>query len=206
MNLRTTSSITILILLTGGTVVHAQDAAGEPPSREGFWIGFGIGATHARIDCSSCGPLLPDDPWEGGSGVGWYFALGGTLRPNVLLGGELNLYGKRNDAQQRDATLGALSAVLQYYPLGASGFYLKGGAGLGASLMAGGGGLIESGGWAAQGGVGYDVRIGRRFALTPFANIVQVFSEGDAGRNQGVPARGPPKPRYGQFGLGFHWY
>lgn len=48
--------------------------------------------------------------------------------------------------------------------------------------MAGGPGLIESRGWAAQGGVGYDVRLGRRFA------------------------RGPRNPRYLQLGLGFHWY
>jgi hypothetical protein len=55
-------------------------------------------------------------------------------------------------------------------------------------------------------GHGHDVRFGRRFALAPFANFVQLFSEGDPGRNQGEPARGPSNPRYAQLGLGFHWY
>jgi hypothetical protein len=198
--------VSILVTLIGTTAVHAQGAAGETSYRNGFWIGFGVGATYAQIDCSTCGPLLPDDPWEGGLGSGWYLAMGSGLSANLLLGGELNLYGKRNSSLQRDATLGSLAVVLQYYPLAASGFYLKSGAGFGGSIMAGGPGLIESGGWATQVGVGYDLPIGRRFAVGPFANLVYVFSEGSVGNNQAVPAQGPRNPRYGQLGLGFHWY
>ncbi len=197
---------TTLVLFGGGAGLYAQDPAVGQNQREGFWIGFGVAAAQGYIDCSPCGPLLPNDPWEGGSGFGLYVALGSTVAPNLLLGGELNVYGKRNSAQQRDATLGGLSAVAQFYPLSGSGLYLKGGAGVGGSIMAGGGGLIESGGWAAQGGAGYDVRLGRRFALAPFANFVQVFSGGAEGRNQGVPARGPRNPRYVQVGVGAHWY
>jgi hypothetical protein len=205
VNSQAVGAIIALILLAGGTSLHAQDAAADRHHREGFWIGFGVGVAAAHIDCTPCGPLLLDDPWEGGTGFGLYLAMGGAVRPDLLLGGELNVYGKRNSAQERDATLGALSAVVQFYPLPAAGLFLKAGAGLGGSILAGGPGLIESGGWAVQGGGGYDVRLGRRFALAPFATFVHVFSEGDAGRNQGVPARGPRNPRYVQLGLGFHW-
>lgn len=202
----TVGLLTILFLFCGGTGLRAQSVIPDQHLREGFWIGFGAGAAYSSIDCSPCGPLLPDDPWEGGSGFGLYLALGGTLRHNLLLGGEINLYGKRNNALQRDATLIGYSAVAQFYPISTSGLYLKGGGGFGASTMAGGPGLIQSGGWSAQGGAGYDVRFGRRFALAPFVNFVQIFSEGSRGRNQAIPAQGPRNPRYGQFGIGFHWY
>jgi hypothetical protein len=198
--------LSALLLSGGGMPLLAQTVDTSQHPRSGFWIGFGAGAAWSSIDCTACGPLLPDDPWEGGTGFGWYLAMGGTVQPNLLVGGELNMYGKRNSEQQRDATLGGVSAVLQYYPLAASGFYLKGGAGLGVSLLAGGPGLIESGGWLAQGGAGYDVRPGRRFSISPFATVVQVFSEGAEGRNQGVAAVGPRNPRYLQVGIGLHWY
>ena len=206
MDGRTVVAVSILVMLGGSTAVQAQGTAEEMWYRDGFWFGFGLGATYAQIDCSPCGTLLPDDPWEGGLGFGLYLAMGGTLHANLLLGGEINLYGKRNSSQQRDATLCALAAVLQYYPWAVSPFYLKGGAGFGGSIMAGGPGLIESGGWAAQVGLGHDLRVGRRFAVAPFASLVAVVSEGSAGKNQGSPARGPRNPWYAQFGLGFQWY
>ncbi len=205
MNTRVVGLLTVLVLFDAGTVLHAQGAAGQL-QRDGLWIGFGVGAAQAYIDCTPCGPLLPNDPWEGGSGFGLYLALGRTVSPNLRLGAELNVYGKRNNAQRRDATLAGVSAVAQYHPLPGSGLYLKGGAGIGGSILAGGNGLIQSGGWLAQGGAGYDVFLGRRLALAPFANFVQVFSEGDNGDNQGVPARGPRNPRYVQVGIGAHWY
>lgn len=206
MDPRANGVVALLVLLSGGSVAHAQDTAGDPPAREGFWVGFGIGATHAQIDCSTCGPLLPNDPWEGGSGFGLYLAMGGTVQPNLLLGAELNLYGKRDNAQERDATLGSLSALLQYYPSPASGLYLKSGAGMGGSIMAGGPGLIESGGWAVQAGLGYELRVHPRIAVAPFGNFVQIISEGGPGRNRGIPAQGPRNPRYVQLGLALQWH
>jgi hypothetical protein len=198
-----------LALVVGLVASPAGLAAQEPPAaqyRQGFWVGFGLGPGHGQIDCARCGPLQPGDPWEGGSGVGFYLAMGGTPRPNLLVGGELNGYGKRNDAQSRDATLAGAGVVLQYYPLAAGRFYLKGGAGIGGSNLAGGNGLIESTGWTLQAGAGYDVLLGRRFALVPFGNLVQLFSAGEQGQNQGQVVFGPRNPRYVQLGLGFHWY
>jgi hypothetical protein len=206
MHLRTVTILAALLLYAGDSLLHAQGAGAGEHHREGFWIGFGVAAAQSSIDCSPCGPLLSNDPWEGGSGFGLYLAMGSAVAPNLLLGGELNVYGKRNSAQQRDATLSGLSAMVQFFPLPASGLYLKGGAGLGGSILAGGPGLIQSGGWAAQGGVGYDVRLGQRFALAPFATFVQVFSEGAEGNNRGERGRGPRNPRYVQFGVGLHRY
>lgn len=206
MYLRTVGTLILLFLLGEGAGLHAQSTAGGQDPRDGIWFGFGAGAAHASIDCTPCAPLLPNDPWEGGTGFGFYLVLGGAVRPNLLLGGAVNVYGKRNNSLQRDATLGGISAVAQFYPLSTAGLYIKGGTGVGGSILAGGPGLIQSGGWLLQGGAGYDVRLGGRFALAPFANFVQLFSAGAEGRNQGVRARGPRNPRYVQIGIGAHWY
>jgi hypothetical protein len=205
MPLRTLLLAALVGLLSSPHAVAAQAMPGAQ-YRQGFWIGFGLGPGHGQIDCARCGPLLPNDPWEGGAGIGFYLAMGGTPRPNLLVGGEVNGYGKRNESQNRDATLASAGVVAQYYPITTGRFYLKGGAGLGGSNLAGGNGLIESTGWSLQGGAGYDLLLGRRFALVPFAHVVQVFSEGDQGHNQGQVAFGPRNPRYVQYGLGFHWY
>lgn len=195
------------VLACGVPAVQAQTTARPSPRREGFWIGFGVALADGRIDCGRCGPLLPDDPWNGGLGVGASVAAGSAVLPHLLVGGEFSLYARRSNAQERDATLFAAAALARYYPLGRSGFYLEGGGGAGGSILAGGPGLVESGGWSVQGGAGYDVHPGGgRFALSPFVTFVQVLSAGNVGDNRGAPSRGPRNPSYLQAGLGFHWY
>jgi hypothetical protein len=188
------------------TGADAQGAATSPAPHDGVWFGFGAGVAHARLDCGGCGPLLPDDPWRGGIGFGLFVAVGATLSPQLLVGGELSLYGKRNRSEQRDATIGTASGVMRYYPVTTSGLYVQGGAGPGFSTLAGGPGLIESSGWALQAGLGYDIRSRGRFTITPYGGVVQVFSAGGVGDNRGSPARGPRNPFYVQVGLGLHWY
>jgi hypothetical protein len=200
--------IVAALVFVAGTAAgaHAQGAATSPAPHDGVWFGFGAGVAHAHLDCGGCGSLIPDDPWRGGTGFGLFVAAGTTLSRQLLVGGELSLYGKRNGSEQRDAAVGALSAVMRYHPATTYGLYLQGGAGLGFSTLAGGPGLIESSGWALQAGLGYDIRSRGRFTVTPYGGIVQVFSAGGVGDNRGRPARGPRNPFYVQVGLGFHWY
>ena len=195
-----------VFVAAAATGAHAQAAATPPASHSGFWVGFGAGVAHAHLDCGQCGPLLTDDPWRGGTGFGLFVAMGTTLSRQLLIGGEVSLYGKRNGSEQRDASVGTVSAVLRYYPVTKSRLYLQGGGGLGFSTLAGGPGLIESGGWALQAGLGYDIRSGGRFTFTPYGQFVQVFSDGGVGDNRGSPARGPRNPFYVQVGIGLHWY
>jgi hypothetical protein len=150
--------------------------------------------------------LLADDPWRGGTGFGLFVTMGATLSPQLRLGGELSLYGRRNVSERRDVAVGSASAVIRYHPVEASGLYVQGGGGPGFSTLAGGPGLIESGGWALQAGLGYDIRSRSRFTITPYGSVVQVFSAGGEGDNRGIRARGPRNPFYLQVGLGFHWY
>ncbi len=195
-----------LSALPGAASLAAQDVPSDP--RRGLWIGFGLGAGSGQIDCSRCGQLEPNDPWKGGAGAAGYFAIGSTVGANLLIGGEVNVWArvKRSEGQQRDATLYLLSLHVRYHAARASGFYAKGGVGTGGSILAGGPGLIESGGWGAQLGGGYEVFLGNRLALSPFLSYVHLLSKGAAGRNRGTAAIGPDDPGYLQFGLGLTWY
>jgi hypothetical protein len=174
----------------------------QPGERGGFWFAAGLGVGQSQIECSRCGPLEAGDPWLGGTGVSGLIGLGGTPRRNLLLGAELNVWAFRDAAQQRDATFFLIALIGRYYPApAAGGFFVKAGAGVGGSIMAGGPGLVEGTGWGMQAGGGYDVPIGGNWALSPFIGYVQLISEGGAGDNRGVPAIGPENPGYLQTGL-----
>lgn len=204
-----TAAILLLFTAVAAIPLAAQDSPLPANPREGFWIGFGLGAGNSRINCRPCGELNPDDPWQGGNGVSGYVAAGAALRPNLLIGGEANLWARRVGAQNRDATLALLSFIAQYYPLSRSALsdlYLKAGLGAGLSVLAGGSGMIEGGGWGVQLGAGYDVRLRNRLALTPFVNVVQILAPGAMGENRGEPVIGPRNPRYAQFGIGLTWH
>lgn len=199
--------VAILMLILGASPLLAQNES-EAGERRGRWVSFGFGAGHGGIDCSHCGHLLSNDPWDGGTGVTGFASIGGTITPALLVGGELNVWAKaqRQDGRQRDATLMLVGPVVRYFPVPGVGLHVSAAGGYGASILAGGPGLIESGGLGIRGGVAWDFRLGRRIALAPFASYIKLFSEGAAGRNRGEPAVGPDDPFYMQFGVSVSWY
>jgi hypothetical protein len=141
-------------------------AAQHPQIRTGFWISGGLGYGSLDIGCDGC-----ESPRE--SGLTALLAMGGTLRPGLLLGAELEAW--RKEVEGVDLTFGHLSGVAYWYPRPATGFFLKGGAGVG-NLTADAGPLGDSsdGGIALHAGVGYDIRVGRNLSLTPAAGIFWV--------------------------------
>ncbi len=145
-------------------------AAAQTVPREGFWFGVGAGAGRAEVTCDDCS----DDGAEtGGSG---YVKAGWTLNPHLLVGGELNVWTRRESRGDTDAwlTMYNASATLTFYPSAVAGFFVKGGAGVAyldtdverrgstvtIDLGSGPGFLV---------GAGYDIRLGR-VALTPAVN------------------------------------
>jgi len=211
-----------LISLLGSPATLWTQEGPATQYRQGLWIGAGIGPSHAQMDCSLCGSLSANDAWKGGTGYGGFFAIGGTPRSNLLLGGELNVYFRSSSTQEwdelfgreytleRETLLGTAAFVVQFYPLSAAPAFLKGGVGLGhyalltrSQVM---GGMLEfshdSNGWALQAGAGYDLLLNRRLALVPFASVVQLFTESA----QWEGGSGPSNPRYVQFGVGLHRY
>jgi len=141
--------------------------AGHPQKREGFWIGagFGCGSASFSADCDDCGSDR-EDSFTG------HFRLGGTLSERVLLGAETNVWVKEED--DTTLTLGSVTGTVTFYPVATSGFFLKGGLGfslvdvtidLGSSDIS-----TNKSGWGFLAGIGYDLRVGGNFSLSPTIN------------------------------------
>jgi len=149
-----------LLALVGWTRAHAQN----PQTRHGFWIGFGFGGGSARLSCNGCG----DTTITAATG---HIKLGGTLRPNLLIGGEVNAWSRPKENGEK-FTLGNVSAIVQYYPAPANGFFLKGGLGVAtAEDNSDVDGKFTGTGFGFIFGLGYDIRVARNFSLTPIANL-----------------------------------
>ena len=67
---------------------------------------------------------------------------------------------------------------------------------------------IDNGGASIQLGLGYDIRLGqgKRFALSPFANLVTVIAQGGPTRVAGATVTGPQNPGFAQIGLAATWF
>ena len=141
------------------TVVLASTSfAQQAQTRDGFWIGAGLGYGSMGMSCEGCGDV---DRVGAPSG---YLKLGTTLRQNVLLGVETNAWTKSELGVR--LTMANISGAVYWYPMATNGLFVKGGAGYSA-LDAGGGG---TNGFGVLGGVGYDVRMNKNLSITPVAN------------------------------------
>jgi hypothetical protein len=135
------------------------EAQGRPQTREGFFVGFGLGA--GSLGCEDCG-----ERETGGAG---YIKLGGTLSPQILLGAESNAWTKDIDGVR--LTHAIVAAIVQFYPSATAGFFLNGGVGLArieASASSGGfSGSVSEDALGLLAGLGYDIRLGSNFSLSP---------------------------------------
>ena len=151
--LRATGLSALLTALLA-TTAFAQQAQ----TRDGFWIGAGLGYGSMGMSCDGCGDV---DRVGAPSG---YLKLGTTLRQNVLLGIETNAWTKSELGVR--LTMANISGAVYWYPMATNGMFVKAGAGYSA-LDAGGGG---TNGFGFLGGLGYDVRMSRNLSITPVAN------------------------------------
>lgn len=148
-------------------------SAAVAQTREGFYFGLGGGIGSATASCDQCGDD-EDDRKNGGSG---YVKAGWALSPHVAIGGELNVWARREDVADREAWLYMYnaSATVTLYPSATSGLFVTGGAGvayLDTDLevldrvfeleLGRGPGFVA--------GIGYDIRVGR-IAITPALNV-----------------------------------
>jgi hypothetical protein len=155
--LRATGFAALLVALLA-TTASAQQAQ----TRQGFWIGGGMGYGSLGLSCTGCA----DVGREGG--LSGYAKLGGTLRQNILLGVEMNGWTK-TEAGAR-VTLGNFSGAAYWYPMVTQGLFIKAGAGYSNLSVDDGSGSISDSGFGFLGGVGYDIRAGRNLSITPVAN------------------------------------
>jgi len=151
--LRATGLAALLTVLLTSTsfAQHAQ-------TRQGFWIGGGMGYGTMGISCDGC----PDFDREGS--LSGYIKLGGTLRQNILLGVETNGWTKSEGGAT--LTMGNVSGAAYWYPMATNGLFVKGG--VGYSILDDG--FANESGFGMLAGLGYDVRVGRNLSITPVAN------------------------------------
>lgn len=148
--------------------------AQQATRHQGFWISFGFGPGW-DLDA----PL--GDANFGGAG---YLRLGGTVTPQLLIGGEAS--GWTRDDSGITKTRGNATASVLFYPLLRGGVFLKSGIGFGTqSVQTNTFGVtttISDEGFGITFGAGYDIRLGRNFYITPNADYL-VQRIGGASRN-----------------------
>jgi len=159
------------ILLLGGTAAAQQIPRGlvEVPEsdRRGFWGALGVGAGGEAYD-------LRDG--AGYSGELYRptvsLRLGGTPSQYVRLGGEI--LGWIDDQGARTESISSFLFITQFYPAPTTGFYLKGGLGLGRHEVDFDNSFgVGDTGFAGLLGAGWEVRVGRRIYLNPAVDLVQ---------------------------------
>ena len=172
----------LAVALALATLSLPASAQGNPQTRQGFWISFGFGA--GSLGCDDC------EDSDRVNGVNFQVRAGGTLSQRLLIGGEVNGWTKTQD----DATLTFTNVgpVLLFYPSANGGLFVKGGLGLANVEVELGSFSVEDNGVGLTLGLGYDARVGRKFALTPYFDIVA--SSFDGGSFNQVA-----------FGLAFTW-
>lgn len=137
-------------------------AAQRPQTREGFWIGFGVGQGNLAWSCDGC----VDQDHGGPTG---FLRLGGTPSQKVLLGAEMNFWSL--DFGATEITAGYTAFTAYWYPSATGGLFLKGGFGGGVfSRQTAATEATSTGGVLVLGG-GYDIRVGRKISITPMLSF-----------------------------------
>lgn len=154
--LRTTTAILILLLVL---TTASSALAGRPHERDGFVIGFNLGAGSARVHPDEGA----DDDSGGGAGA---FRLGWAFADQFMVGLEGAAWVNNED--EGDVTLSSSLINFTWYPA-ASGFFLRAGLGGGkaeVTFPVGDGDLTVSDTGGAFGlGAGHEWRLGTKFAL-----------------------------------------
>lgn len=145
---------------------EAQDGANKH-ERRGFWISVGAGV--GSLGCDECGGSREN----GGTAQ---IALGGTLSPRFQLGVSSNAWAKTVDGVT--ITMTSVTALAKFYPSATGGFFLQGGLGVGGLELKEGSLSLSEDGTSAILGLGYDIRVGRNFSITPFLNGVGASFDG----------------------------
>lgn len=143
-------------IVCSSPAVQAQEF---PQTREGFFIGFGLG--WGSYGCSEC------DSRDGGLAA--YLKLGGTLTRQLLVGIESG--GMTTTEGSARLTTSNITAFTTYYPSAEGGVFVKGGIGISfieasVSFL----GRSTDSGFGVVLGAGYDVRLKENFSVTPFGN------------------------------------
>jgi hypothetical protein len=147
------------LLFSSVSAATAQRVA----ERHGIWFGAGLGMGSARLSCSVCRAGRD-------GGTSGYLRLGATVTRQLLIGGEAIAWYRTQGSV--DYLLGSLQAVVYLYPMRNSGFYIKTGFGMAQYSAKDDNDKVSSQALAGQVGIGYEVAVGRRMSIVPYANFL----------------------------------
>jgi len=164
------AAVVLLFIAFGGASAQATPrglSVVREGNRAGFWGGFSIGAGGEAFDLRD-GAGYSEELYRPTVSL----RLGGTVNQSLRLGGEVLAW-----IDEQGHSVESLTSVLfvgQFYPVATTGLYLKGGLGLGRNAVDfdDGGGVGDTG-FAGLLGAGWEVRMGRRWFLTPSVDVVE---------------------------------
>ncbi len=150
-----------------GSAALSHPARAQQPSLRGPWLGGGLGAASAQVNCELCTS-------DRNGGLSGYLTGGIALGPGVRAGAELaGWFDTTDDVRQRLMLYGA---SVYWNPAPRSKWYLKGGVGLlkyhADTVDDPDDDPLNASAAALQVGAGYDLRTGSKLWLTPFANLI----------------------------------
>jgi len=157
----------VLAFLAALILWQAAPATAQQPTRQGFWAAFGLGYGANSMTCGSGCTVLSDA--KGGS-VTASIKMGGTPSQKLRLGGEVNLWVKDLSSGVTES-VGNVSAAAYFYPSPRSGFFVKGGVGVASLQLSQCNSTGSTNGIGFLAGLGYDIRVGRKVALSPVSNF-----------------------------------
>lgn len=156
--MRTPIACAAMMIALAGPALAVQ----APARGDGLLLGAGVGSGWARVTCSICRSVR-------GTALAANLRLGGQLRPGLVIGAEANGWMKRENAV--DERLWGVTAVAYWYPNPRGGLSWKGGVGLLSYRAEDDQDVFSTTAFAVQLGAGYEMRLGSRVYLAPYANV-----------------------------------
>jgi hypothetical protein len=152
----------LLVLLVNEAA--AQGFGPVTASRQGLWLGGGIGHGWTRLSCGICGGERETGGYSG------YLRAGGTVTPRFLLGGELDAWYR--NGEELTEHLEALSVTGYFYPSERHGWFVKLGAGVTQYRATEGDDALASRSFSLQAGGGYEMRVSPRLSVVPSVTLL----------------------------------
>jgi hypothetical protein len=199
--------VAVLLLLAiapaSAQSVYSGPQAADTISTDGWTLGASVGGGLGSfpLHCPTIAGVPVDCYDERESGASAYGRIGFFARPVLFVG--LEAVGWRTDIQGVDNRALFLSAVVHWYPSEQRGLFLRAGAGAALTRARDDEAKATTDGAAWSVGLGYDVPIARRLALTPFATYLRSLEAEIA--LDGVPTQRAISHDLLQLGLGLSW-
>jgi hypothetical protein len=156
--------VAFVLLLAATVPARAQTSREPAPTHPtGWWGGVGGGFSAIRFACKDCGEDQP--VYESAAAIG---AIGKSIGSHVAFGLEVGAAFPSNDTGTK-VTASSVAGLARWYP-SESPFYIKFSLGLSRVRAAVSGAESEiRNGTGIAFGAGYDLRVSRAVALTPYA-------------------------------------